>query len=96
MSERGGTRDTGCVLCARRGDFGPIDPARPHSGLCPRCRQAARPTRQAIEQAVVIVAGQSLQAAEAMDLAHASPEELAYHVGALKRSVRSLLLLVED
>ncbi|WP_432047038.1 hypothetical protein [Streptomyces asiaticus] len=42
----------------------------------------------------MIVAGQSLAAAEALSLADAAPEELAYHFDAVKRSLRSLLQLL--
>ncbi|ADI09659.1 hypothetical protein SBI_06539 [Streptomyces bingchenggensis BCW-1] len=84
----------GCVLCATPGDFGPRNHAVPHSGLCPACITAAKPTRQGLEHAVVIVAGQTLAGAEALDLADAAPEELAYHLGAVKRSLCSLLQLL--
>ncbi|MEU5607969.1 hypothetical protein AB0H03_04295 [Streptomyces sparsogenes] len=84
----------GCALCAMPGDFGPRDPAVPCSGLCPACMAAAKPTRDGLERAVVIVAGQSLAAAEALSLATAAPEELAYHLGAVKRSLRSMLQLL--
>ena len=55
---------------------------------------AGKPTREGLERAVVIVAGQSLAAAEALSLATAAPEELAYHLGAVKRSLRSVLQLL--
>ncbi|MGW3564134.1 hypothetical protein ACWDSL_09625 [Streptomyces sp. NPDC000941] len=84
----------GCALCATPGDFGPHNPTEPHSGLCPACVAAGKPTRDGLEQAVVIVAGQSLAAAEALSLADAAPDELAYHLGAVKRSLRSLLQLL--
>ncbi|CAM5662007.1 putative protein OS=Streptomyces antimycoticus OX=68175 GN=SANT12839_058110 PE=4 SV=1 [Streptomyces antimycoticus] len=42
----------------------------------------------------MIVAGQSLAAAEALSLATAAPEELAYHLGAVKRGLRSVLQLL--
>lgn len=41
-----------------------------------------------------MVAGQTLAGAEALDLADATPEELAYHLGAVKRSLCSLLQLI--
>ncbi len=88
------TPSPGCALCATPGDFGPHKPTEPHSGLCPACVAAGRPTRDGLEQAVVIVAGQSLAAAEALSLADAAPEELAYHFDAVKRSLRSLLQLL--
>ncbi|WP_254885818.1 hypothetical protein [Streptomyces sp. NA02950] len=50
----------GCALCACPGDFGPRDPAEPHSGLCPGCIAAGKPTRDGLERAVVIVAGRVL------------------------------------
>ncbi|MGA6157395.1 hypothetical protein ACPEIC_29035 [Stenotrophomonas sp. NPDC087984] len=84
----------GCALCATPGDFGPHNPAEPHPGLCPACIAAGKPTRDGLEQAVVIVAGQSLAAAEALSLADAAPEELAYHLGAVKRSLRTVLQLL--
>ncbi|MBL1095546.1 hypothetical protein [Streptomyces coffeae] len=83
-----------CALCATPGDFGPHNPAVPRSGLCPACIAAGKPTREGLEHAVVIVAGQTLAGAEALDLAAATPEELAYHLGAVKRSLRSLLQLL--
>ncbi|MER7791132.1 hypothetical protein [Streptomyces sp. NPDC097640] len=84
----------GCVLCATPGDFGRHHPAEPRSGLCPACIAAEKPTRDGLEQAVIIVAGQTLAGAEDLDLADAAPEELAYHLGAVKRSLRSLLQLL--
>ncbi|AGP58069.1 hypothetical protein [Streptomyces rapamycinicus] len=69
-------------------------PAEPRPGLCPACIAAGKPTRDGLEQAVVIVAGQSLAAAEALSLADAAPEELAYHLGAVKRSLRTVLQLL--
>lgn len=42
----------------------------------------------------MIVAGLTLAGAEAIDLGDAAPEELAYHLGAVKRSLCSLLQLV--
>ncbi|MBU3868244.1 hypothetical protein KN815_30595, partial [Streptomyces sp. 4503] len=84
----------GCALCARPGDFGPHDPTVPRSGLCPACIAAGKPTRNGLEQAVVIVAGQSLAAAESLSLATATPEQLAYHLGAVKRSLRAVLQLL--
>ncbi|GLV72980.1 hypothetical protein ACH4VS_01455 [Streptomyces hygroscopicus] len=84
----------GCVLCAAPGSFGPRDPGEPRSGLCPGCIAAGRPTRDGLEQAVVIVAGQTLTGAESLDLATAAPEDLAYHLGAVKRSLRSVLQLL--
>ncbi|WPB89842.1 hypothetical protein [Streptomyces malaysiensis] len=42
----------------------------------------------------MIVAGQTLAGAECLDLADATPEELAYHLGAVKRSLRSVLQLL--
>ncbi len=84
----------GCNLCATPGVFGPHDPADPHSGLCPACITAAKPTREGLEGAVVIVAGQTLAGAESLQLATATPEELAYHLGAVKRSLRSVLQLL--
>ncbi|OMI39895.1 hypothetical protein SPAR_08656 [Streptomyces sparsogenes DSM 40356] len=83
----------GCALCAAPGDFGPHNPTEPRSGLCPACIAAGKPTRNGLEQAVVIVAGQTLSGVEAFDLANATPEELAYHLGGVKRSLRSLLQL---
>ncbi|WP_413809418.1 hypothetical protein [Streptomyces sp. OE57] len=84
----------GCALCAKPGDFGPHAPTEPRSGLCPACVVAGKPTRDGLEQAVVIVAGQTLTGAETLDLADATPEELTYHLGAVKRSLRSLLQLL--
>ncbi|WP_413799078.1 hypothetical protein [Streptomyces iranensis] len=84
----------GCALCAAPGDFGPHNPAEPRPGLCPACIAAGKPTRDGLEQAVVIVAGQSLAAAEALSLADAAPEELAYHLGTVKRSLRTVLQLL--
>ena len=84
----------GCALCATPGDFAHRDPAGPRSGLCPACIAAGKPTRDGLEQAVVIVAGQSLAAAEALSLATATPEELAYHLSAVKRGLRSVLQLL--
>ncbi|MCG0290331.1 hypothetical protein [Streptomyces sp. PSAA01] len=43
---------------------------------------------------MVIVAGQALAGAESLRLATAAPEELAYHLGAVKRSLRSVLQLL--
>ncbi|MDT0343217.1 hypothetical protein [Streptomyces litchfieldiae] len=87
--------DRCCRLCTRPGDFGRIDPAAPHSGLCPACRAAARPTRAGLERAVVLVAGQTLAAAEALPLSRATPEELTFHLCSLKRSLTSVLQLLE-
>ncbi|AGP55048.1 hypothetical protein M271_17430 [Streptomyces rapamycinicus NRRL 5491] len=42
----------------------------------------------------MIVAGQTLAGAESLDLATATPEELTYHLGAVKRSLRSVLHLL--
>lgn len=84
----------GCALCAAPGDFGPHNPTEPRSGLCPACVAAGKPTRGGLEQAVLIVAGQTLTGAETLDLAGATPEELTYHLGAVKRSLRSLLQLL--
>ena len=84
----------GCALCAAPGDFGPRDPGVPRSGLCSGCIAAGKPTREGLEWAVVIVAGQSLAAAEAVSLATAAPEELVYHLGTVKRSLRSVLQLL--
>ncbi|MGO4753843.1 hypothetical protein AB4212_35485 [Streptomyces sp. 2MCAF27] len=84
----------GCALCATPGDFGRHHPAEPRAGLCPACVAAGKPTRDGLEQAVVIVAGQSLAAAEALSLADAAPEELAYHLGTVKRSLRTVLQLL--
>ncbi|MER7876887.1 hypothetical protein ABTY63_25555 [Streptomyces solisilvae] len=84
----------GCPLCAAPGDFGPHNPTEPRSGLCPACVAAGKPTRGGLEQSVVIVAGQTLTGAETLDLADATPEELTYHLGAVKRSLRSLLQLL--
>ncbi|WP_458086853.1 hypothetical protein [Streptomyces malaysiensis] len=84
----------GCALCATPGDFGPHHPSVPRSGLCPACIAAGKPTRDGLERAVVIVAGQSLAAAESLSLATAAPEELAYHLGAVKRSLRAVLQLI--
>ncbi|ATL85125.1 hypothetical protein SMALA_4895 [Streptomyces malaysiensis subsp. malaysiensis] len=42
----------------------------------------------------MIVAGQSLAAAEALSLGTAAPEELAYHLGALKRGLHAVLQLL--
>ncbi|MFK4268160.1 hypothetical protein [Streptomyces milbemycinicus] len=83
----------GCTLCATPGDFGPHT-AEPYSGLCPACVAAGKPTRDGLEMAAVIVAGQSLAAAEALSLAEAAPEDLAYHLGAVKRSLRTMLQLL--
>jgi hypothetical protein len=85
----------GCALCAAPGDFGPRDVGNPWSRLCPACIAAGKPTRDGLEHAVVIVAGQSLTGAERLDLATATPEVLAYHLGTLKRSLRSVLQLFE-
>lgn len=84
----------GCALCAVPGAFGHRDPSDPRSGLCPACIAAGRPTREGLERAVVIVAGQSLAGAESLDLATAAPEELNYHLGAVKRSLHSVLQLL--
>lgn len=84
----------GCALCATPGDFGAHHPTAPRSGLCPACVAAGKPTRDGLEQAVVIVAGQTLTEVETLDLADATPEELAYHLGTMKRSLRSLLQLL--
>ncbi|MDX3230748.1 hypothetical protein [Streptomyces sp. ME19-01-6] len=84
----------GCTLCTTPGDFGPHDPTDPHSGLCPACITAGKPTREGLESAVVIVAGQTLAGAESLELATAAPEELAYHLGAVKRSLRTMLQLL--
>ncbi len=84
----------GCALCATPGVFGPHSPANPHSGLCPACVTAGMPTREGLESAVVIVAGQTLAGAESLRLSTAAPEELAYHLGAVKRSLRSVLQLL--
>ncbi|MFE2186715.1 hypothetical protein [Streptomyces sp. NPDC059455] len=84
----------GCALCATPGDFGPHNPTAPRSGLCPACVVAGKPTRDGLEQAVVIVAGQTLTGAETLDLASGTPEELTYHLGMVKRSLRSLLQLL--
>ncbi|MGW3426439.1 hypothetical protein ACWDHW_00580 [Streptomyces melanosporofaciens] len=84
----------GCALCATPGDFGPRNLSDPRSGLCPACIAAGKPTRDGLERAVVIVAGQSLAAAEAVSLATAAPEELAYHLGAVKRGLRAVLQLL--
>ncbi|WP_142881386.1 hypothetical protein [Streptomyces malaysiensis] len=84
----------GCVLCATPGDFGPRDLGDPRSGLCGACFAAGKPTRDGLERAVVIVAGQSLAAAEALSLGTAAPEELAYHLGALKRGLHAVLQLL--
>lgn len=43
---------------------------------------------------MVIVAGQTLAGAESLRLSTATPEELAYHLGAVKRSLRSVLQLL--
>lgn len=83
----------GCALCATPGTFGPRHLADPRSGLCPACIAAGKPTRDGLERAVVIVAGQTLAGAESLDLAIAAPEELVYHLGAVKRSLRSVLQL---
>ncbi|GAA1000421.1 hypothetical protein GCM10009574_021240 [Streptomyces asiaticus] len=64
------------------------------------CRiSAARPScptysGKALQQAVVFVAGQTLTGAETLDLSSATPEELTYHLGAVRRSLRSLLQLL--
>ncbi len=84
----------GCALCATPGAFGPHDPADPHSGLCSACITAGKPTREGLESAVVIVAGQTLAGAESLELTTAAPEELAYHLGAVKRSLRTVLQLL--
>ena len=84
----------GCALCAAPGDFGQRDLGNPRSGLCPACGAAGKPTREGLERAVVIVAKQSLAAAEAVSLATAAPEELAYHLGAVRRSLYSVLQLL--
>ncbi|WP_413799363.1 hypothetical protein [Streptomyces iranensis] len=84
----------GCDLCATPGTFGPRNPTEPRSGLCPACIAAGKPTRDGLEQAVVIVAGQALAGAESLDLATAGPEELSYHLGAVKRGLRSVLQLL--
>lgn len=84
----------GCTLCTRPGDFGRHDHHDPYAGLCPRCVAAGRPTRDALERSVVIVARQHLVAAEDLELGTATPEEMTYHLGTLKRSLRSLLQLI--
>ncbi len=84
-----------CRLCARQGSFGRVDPTDARSGLCPDCVAAARPTRHGLERAVVVVAGQCLAAAEAVPLARATPEELTFHLCALKRSLTSVLQLFD-
>ncbi|MBL1101402.1 hypothetical protein [Streptomyces coffeae] len=84
----------GCALCTALGDFGHRDPADPRSGLCPTCIAAGKPTRDGLERSVVIVATQSLAAAEGLSLATAAPEELTYHLGAVRRSLRSVLQLL--
>ncbi len=40
------------------------------------------------------MAGQTLAGAEALDLATAAPEELSYHLGAVKRGLRGVLQLL--
>ncbi|MFF5586417.1 hypothetical protein [Streptomyces hygroscopicus] len=84
----------GCALCATPGSFGHRDLAEPGSGLCPACIAAGKPIREGLERAVVIVAGQTLAGAESLDLATATPEELAYRLGAVKRILRSVLHLL--
>lgn len=84
----------GCALCAVPGDFGHRDPGEPRSGLCPDCVAAGKPTREGLQRAVVIVAGQSLAAAESLNLADAAPEELAFHLGAVKGSLCSVLQIL--
>ncbi|MBP8532212.1 hypothetical protein [Streptomyces sp. MK37H] len=86
--------DVGRAESGPQGIFAPHNPTEPRSGLCPACVVAGKPTRDGLEQAVVIVAGQTLTGAETLDLADATPEELAYHLGAVKRSLRSLLQLL--
>ncbi|MEU9789827.1 hypothetical protein AB0E27_04265 [Streptomyces sparsogenes] len=39
------------------------------------------------------MAGQTLAGAESLELANAAPEDLAYHLGAVKRSLRTVLQL---
>lgn len=85
-----------CALCTREGDFRTSTDGGLRSGLCPDCSRAGRHTRDGLEQAVVIVAGQQLAAAERVALDSASPEQLAYHFGALKQSLRSVLQLFND
>ncbi|MBL1119951.1 hypothetical protein JK364_47775 [Streptomyces sp. 110] len=84
----------GCALCATPGDFGFRSLSDPRSGLCGGCIAAGKPTRDGLERAVMIVAGQSLAAAEAVSLATAAPEELVYHFGAVKRGLRAVLQLL--
>ncbi|WPB91149.1 hypothetical protein [Streptomyces malaysiensis] len=40
------------------------------------------------------MAGQTLAGAESLELTTAAPEELAYHLGAVKRSLRTVLQLL--
>ncbi|MDT0441454.1 hypothetical protein [Streptomyces johnsoniae] len=82
-----------CRLCAAPGEYGAILPSVPYSGLCQDCVTAARPTRAGLEQAVVIVARQTLAEAEALALPLATPDELTYHVCVLKRSLCGMLQL---
>lgn len=63
-------------------------------GCVRRASRLVMPTREGLESAVVIVAGQTLAGAESLRLSTATPEELAYHLGAVKRSLRSVLQLL--
>ena len=83
-----------CALCARPGDFGRLDPSDPHAGLCPDCIAAGKPTRDALERSVAIVAKQHLAAAEALELPRATLEEMTYHLGTLRVSLRGVLQLI--
>jgi hypothetical protein len=82
-----------CALCAREGDFSAQADGRSRFGLCPDCVTAGRPTRDGLEQAVVIVARQQLAAAERVALDSVSPEQMAYHFGTVIQNLRSVLLL---
>ncbi|MCP9207115.1 hypothetical protein [Streptomyces cucumeris] len=88
------TAASACALCARPGDFGRLDPSDPHAGLCPDCIAAGQPTRDALERSVAIVAKQHLAAAEALVLTVATPEEMTYHLGTLRVSLRGVLQLI--
>ncbi|MFG2735651.1 hypothetical protein ACGFX7_12590 [Streptomyces harbinensis] len=85
----------GCALCARPGNFGNIRSGEPHSGLCPSCITAGRSARDAVEAAVLIVARQYLDTASELDIHQASAPELAFHLTALMRSLRSVLHLFD-
>jgi hypothetical protein len=77
-----------CALCTRPGNF--------DAGLCPCCVASGRPIRAGIEQAMVVVARQTLNEAEALPVTSARPEDLTFHLTAVSRSLRSILQLLRD